>query len=73
MVVGTWMAYSTGTIKPVYALAIGGSTYSVYIGILAGALNIVVTTVLSFVLRAMGAAEAKDQTVAADYELHKSA
>jgi len=69
MVVGTWMAYSTGTIKPVFALALGDTTYSVYIGILAGALNLVVAFVLSFVFKALGAGEGRDQTSAADYEL----
>ena len=70
MVSGTWMAYSTGTIQSVYALPLGDTTYSVYIGILAGLVNIVVTLVLNLVLKAMGAADAKDQTVAEDYELH---
>jgi SSS family solute:Na+ symporter len=66
MVVGTWMAYSTGTPKPVYAIDFGGTTYSVYIGILAGALNFIVSVVLTLVLRG----DSKDLTVAADYELH---
>jgi SSS family solute:Na+ symporter len=73
MAVGTWLAYSSGTPKPVYPVAIGDTTYSVYIGILAGGLNFGVTVVLSFILRAMGGAENKDQTVAGDYELTKSA
>jgi SSS family solute:Na+ symporter len=65
MAMGTWMAYSTGTIKPVYALQLGDTSYSVYIGILAGLLNIVVATLLTFVLKG----ENRDQTVAADYEV----
>jgi len=73
MVVGTWLAYSSGTPKPVYPVTIGDTTYSVYIGILAGALNFVVSVILTFLLRAMGGAENKDQTVAADYELPKQA
>ena len=73
MAVGTWLAYSSGTPKPVYPVVLGDTTYSVYIGILAGALNFVVSVVLSFILRAMGGAENKDQTVAADYELSESA
>jgi SSS family solute:Na+ symporter len=73
MAVGTWLAYSSGTPKPVYPVTIGDTTYSVYIGILAGGLNFVVSVVLSFILRAMGGAENKDQTVAADYELTKPA
>ena len=73
MVVGTWLAYSSGTPKPVYPITIGDTTYSVYIGILAGGLNFVISVVLSFILRAMGGAENKDRTVASDYELSKSA
>jgi SSS family solute:Na+ symporter len=73
MVVGTWMAYSTGTIKSVYAIAIGDATYSVYIGVLAVLLNLLVSVVLTFILRAMGSPENRDQTVAADYELPRSA
>ncbi len=69
MILGTWMAYSTGTIKPVYAVALGGTTYSVYIGILAGLLNMVMTLVLSLVFKAMGGSKDIDQTVAADYDL----
>jgi len=73
MAVGTWLAYSSGTPKPVYPVTIGDTTYSVYIGILAGGLNFVLSVVLSFILRAMGGVENKDQTVAADYELTKPA
>jgi len=69
MVVGTWMAYSTGTPKPVFPIEFGGTTYSIYIGILAGGLNFIVSGLLSLILRG----ESKDQTVAADYELSKSA
>jgi SSS family solute:Na+ symporter len=69
MTMGTWMAYSTGTIRPVYALTLGDTTYSVYIGILAGLLNIVVSTLLTFVFKAAGVAGGQDQTIAGDYEL----
>jgi SSS family solute:Na+ symporter len=71
MISGTWMAYSTGNIQSVYAVSLGDAKYSVYIGILAGLLNIVITLVLTFVFKAMGAQAAKDQTVAADYELSR--
>lgn len=69
MIVGTWMAYSTGTIKPVYALALGDATYSVYIGILAGLLNIVIAIVLTQLFKVIGGSKDTDQTEAADYEL----
>src|SRR5579859_2186451 len=69
MIVGTWMAYSTGTIKPVYAVALGDSTYSVYIGILAGLLNIVIALVLTQLFKMIGGSKDTDQTIAADYEL----
>ncbi|HMA48559.1 MAG TPA: sodium:solute symporter [Magnetospirillaceae bacterium] len=69
MIVGTWMAYSTGTIKPVYAVALGDSTYSVYIAILAGLLNIVIAVVLTQLFKVLGGSKDSDQTTAADYEL----
>jgi len=69
MVSGTWMAYSTGTIQSVYAVSLGDAKYSVYIGILAGLVNIIMTVLLSFAFKAMGAQDARDQTVAEDYEL----
>ncbi len=69
MSVGTWMAYSSGTIKPVFGLTFGADTYNVYIGILAGILNLVISGVLTLVLRSPGT----DQTVASDYELPRRA
>lgn len=69
MVVGTWMAYSTGNIQSVYAVPLGGTTYSVYIGILAGLLNIVVSLVLTQLFKLLGGSKDTDQTAAADYEI----
>ncbi|MBC7387085.1 MAG: sodium:solute symporter [Cryobacterium sp.] len=42
-VFGTTLAFSSGILKPVYGVVIGGETYSVYIGLLALALNLVIT------------------------------
>ncbi|HTD02787.1 monocarboxylate uptake permease MctP [Undibacterium sp.] len=46
---GSWMAIADG-IKPVHTLSIGGDSYTVYTGLLALALNIVVAVILQLVL-----------------------
>jgi len=51
---GTTLAIMQG-IKPIYALHLGDATYPVYIGVLALAVNIVLTVVLSAVLPAKSA------------------
>jgi SSS family solute:Na+ symporter len=71
MVAGTWMSISTG-LKPVFPLAIGGATYPIYIGVIAGAANLVVSIVLSAILNAAGATAAPDETTAQDYLLPRA-
>ncbi|HVJ54266.1 MAG TPA: sodium:solute symporter [Aliidongia sp.] len=66
MVAGTWMAVSTG-LKPIFPLSLGGATYPIYIGILAGGLNLVISVVASYALGAMGVDENVDETRPADY------
>ncbi|GGI19320.1 MAG: sodium:solute symporter family protein [Oxalicibacterium faecigallinarum] len=46
---GTWMAFADG-IKPVHTLVIGDASYTVYTGLLALTLNIVVAVVLQLIL-----------------------
>jgi SSS family solute:Na+ symporter len=72
MIAGSWMAFSQG-IKPVFPLHWDGATYNVYIGILAGALNIAVAVIASPLLRAAGVKDGKDVTVPADYEVARGA
>ena len=48
---GSWTAFADG-IKPVHSLLIGGDKYTVYTGLLALALNVVVAVVVQSVLRA---------------------
>jgi SSS family solute:Na+ symporter len=71
MVVGTLMAYQMG-LKPVYPLVIGGTTYSVYIGVLAGALNLVVSAVASALFGLFGVGKGTDETSSGDYLLTKA-
>ncbi len=68
MVVGTWMAYSTG-LKPIFPLSLGGATYPIYIGILAGGLNLIVSAIASPIFGMVGMTETTDETNPADYQL----
>jgi SSS family solute:Na+ symporter len=68
MVVGTWMAYSTG-LKPIFPVNIGGTVYPIYIGILAGGLNFIVSFVCSYAFGMAGFAEGRNETKPADYLL----
>jgi SSS family solute:Na+ symporter len=54
IVCGTGLAF-VQDLKPLYGLQIGGATYSMYIGLIALALNLVLTLVLSAVLPAPAA------------------
>jgi SSS family solute:Na+ symporter len=51
---GTWIVFADG-IKPVHTLVLGLGSYTVYSGLLALALNILVAAVLQFALRKPGA------------------
>jgi SSS family solute:Na+ symporter len=51
---GSWLAFSDG-VKPVHTLVLGGASYTVYTGLLALVLNIVVATVLQLLLGQRGA------------------
>jgi SSS family solute:Na+ symporter len=68
MGLGSWMSFSLG-IKPVYPVVIGDTTYGVYIGLLAGAANLLVAAIGSLVLGHAG----RDQTMAEDYVAPKGA
>jgi len=49
MIIGTWMA-ETMQLKPVFPVQIGGTTFTIYIGLIALSANIVVSFVFSFVI-----------------------
>ncbi|MFJ2990119.1 monocarboxylate uptake permease MctP [Collimonas sp. NPDC087041] len=51
---GSWLAFADG-IKPVHTLVLGGSSYTVYTGLLALLLNIAVASVLQVILGERGA------------------
>ena len=57
---GSWLAFADG-IKPVHTLVLGGSSYTVYTGLLALLLNIAVASVLQVILGERGAI--KDELV----------
>lgn len=67
MTVGSWMAFSIG-VKPVYPIVIGGETYSIYIGIIAVVVNLIVSMIANVGLRFAGHHTIIDQTEPGDYE-----
>ena len=54
MASGSWLAFADG-IKPVHTLVFGGASYTVYTGLLALVLNVVVAAVLQLMLGERGA------------------
>jgi SSS family solute:Na+ symporter len=67
MVIGSYLAWSVG-LKPVYALTIGGKPYTVYIGLIAIAVNLVVAAVVSAIEAMLGRDRPADMTAPADYD-----
>jgi SSS family solute:Na+ symporter len=67
MVWGTWMANSLDFKSSVYPLDFAGIHFSAYEAIFALAANLIVTVVLTVVLRLVGAHDRGDQTRAEDY------
>jgi solute:Na+ symporter, SSS family len=67
MTVGTLMAASQD-FAPTYPLELFGTTINAYTGVFALASNLVVTVVVTLVLRAAGVRDASDDTRAADYD-----
>jgi solute:Na+ symporter, SSS family len=67
MGLGTWMAASQSFKSSVYALSFAGVKFSAYEAVFALAANLVVTVVLTVVLRAVGWRDDADETVASDY------
>jgi len=66
MVSGTYMAFSAG-LKSTYPLHLFGFTLPGYAAIYALVLNFVVAIVLTFVFKALGMENGKDETVKEDY------
>ncbi len=64
---GIWAASLSGFHKSGYALHVGGLVIPAYIGLYALALNFAVAIVATLVIGALGMANKKDATVAADY------
>jgi SSS family solute:Na+ symporter len=56
IVSGSWIVFADG-IKPVHTLVLGGASYTIYTGLLALALNILVATVVQFPLSQRGVPE----------------
>ena len=64
MIVGTWMSWSMG-VKPVFPIAGIGS---VYIGLIALAINLVIAAIITVIAKSAKMAHGTDQTTAVDYE-----
>ena len=67
LIVGTWMAGTTGFQSAVFPLQLDGLTVPGYAALYALASNVIVSTVLSLILNAVSTTKGSDQTVAADY------
>ena len=64
---GTWMAYHLQFKSNVYPLHLFGSTYGMYAAVPALLLNLIVSTVLTLILRAIKQHSTTDATIAEDY------
>ena len=67
MVSGTWIAASQ-SFTPTWLTTIFGVQINAYTAIWSLLLNLIVTTVLTLVIRALGRADDRDETTPADYE-----
>ncbi|SEQ56551.1 solute:Na+ symporter, SSS family [Faunimonas pinastri] len=67
---GSWLAYVDG-LKPVHSFVIGGDKYTIYIGLIALVVNIVVSAIFTLVFRAIRPVYARDETVEADYDVNR--
>ena len=68
MAVGTWMAGSQDLKSSVYALNWLGIHFTAYEAVFALVANLVVTVVLTAVLRTLRVRDARDETRSADYD-----
>jgi SSS family solute:Na+ symporter len=68
MISGTAMVWSQGLKSAVYPLHIGGTSLAAYAAIHALVLNLVIATVLTPVLQALGAHPGSDETLPEDYQ-----
>jgi SSS family solute:Na+ symporter len=67
MSIGTWMAADQDLKSSVYALNWAGIHFTAYEAVFALVANLVVTVVLTIVLRGLGVREGADETRADDY------
>ncbi len=67
LVVGTWMAGTTGFQSAVFPLQIDGLTVPGYAALYALASNVVLCIALSPIFNGIGATKGSDQTIASDY------
>ncbi len=67
LVWGVWAASLSGFHKSAYALHIAGQVIPAYIGLYALVINLVVAIVATVLIRALGMANERDATTAADY------
>ena len=67
LVWGVWAASLSGFHKSAYALHVAGQVIPAYIGLYALVINLVVAIVATVLIRALGMANERDATTAADY------
>ncbi|MDQ2971375.1 MAG: sodium:solute symporter family protein [Pseudomonadota bacterium] len=67
MALGSALAYAHG-LKPVYPLVFGAHTYTIYIGLIALVVNLVIAVIATPVATALRKSAPLDQTSAPDYE-----
>lgn len=72
MVVGTGLVFANG-LKPVQTLVLGGQSYTLYIGLIAVALNLAIAIILSAIMALMGLGAGRDETRAEDYHFRDKA
>ena len=68
LIVGTWLVIIQNFQSSIYTFQIGGSTFSVYVAIVALVLNLLICVVLTLVFNALGMARGEDETTPRDFE-----
>jgi SSS family solute:Na+ symporter len=68
MGVGTWMMFQLKFLTSNYPITIGGTTYPIYVALIAFVLNLAVAAVVTLIVSLMKLSNGQDATVTADYE-----
>jgi SSS family solute:Na+ symporter len=68
MGVGTWMMFQLKFLTSNYPITIGGTTYPIYVALIAFVLNLAVAAVVTLIVSLMKLSNGQDATVTADYD-----